>query len=86
MMTGMRRAEGQLSDYDLPRSSAEEPFGRTALHTTSDSTFEQYNSATSHTIMGFSSELLKASITVYNRLPVGLHNAGVFPRFNGSAK
>jgi len=68
MMAGMRRTEGQLSDYVLPRSWAEEPFRRTALHTTSDSTFEQYNSATSHAIMGFSSELLKASITVYNRL------------------
>ncbi|KAG0137773.1 hypothetical protein HOY82DRAFT_647193, partial [Tuber indicum] len=61
-------SQRQSSDYNLPRSSACEPFQRTALHTIPDSVFEQYNRATSHTMMGLFAEFQQASITVENRL------------------
>ncbi|KAH0608129.1 uncharacterized protein H6S33_002181 [Morchella sextelata] len=61
-------SQGQSSDYDLPRSPAWEPFQRLFSHTIPDSIFEQYNRATSHTLMGLFAELKQAWITVDNRL------------------
>lgn len=65
---GVSKTEGQSSDYDLPRSSAWEPFERSCIHTIPDTIFEQYNRATSHTLMGLFAELKQAWITVDNRL------------------
>lgn len=45
-----------------------DPYVRTAIHTIPDAIFEQYNRATSHTMLGLFAELQQAWITVDNRL------------------
>src|SRR5690554_164622 len=60
--------EGQSQEYEIPSTAAPEPYIRTATHTIPDAIFEQYNRATSHTLMGLFAELKQAWITVDNRL------------------
>ncbi|TGZ83606.1 nucleoporin-domain-containing protein [Ascodesmis nigricans] len=60
--------QGQSGEYELAQSYAPEPFIRSAQHVIPDSIFEQYNLATSHTLMGLFPDLKQAWITVDNRL------------------
>lgn len=64
----LRCAEGQSQEYEIQSTSAPQPYVRTATHTIPDAIFEQYNRATSHTLMGLFAELKQAWITVDNRL------------------
>jgi nuclear pore complex protein Nup155 len=60
--------EGASHEYEMAQAYAWEPFQRINNYTIPDAIFEQYNRATSHTLMGLFAEIKQAWITVDNRL------------------
>lgn len=82
----LRKSEGHSAEYEIAQAYAWEPFVRSNNYTIPDAIFEQYNRATSHTMMGLFPEIKQAWLTVDNRLYLwDYETQGNFQGFEGQS-